>query len=270
MEHPELEQPENDNINVSLSPRKLLAVGLPIAFLLGGVAGYFFGTSQANAALAEEAAASAQSAAAPAANPAGEVPEDHPPISVAEQIEGLPRHEITLGHLDPVLGPEDAPILLIEFSDFECPFCQRHFQQVYPQLQSTYPDLIQYVFLDFPLTSIHPNAVPAAEASLCAFEQDAFWPFHDLLFEASQGFSRSAYESYAAELGLDLDAFAQCLDDGRYNEEVLADLEQGLEIGVSSTPTFFINGIGLVGAQPFDVFAEIIDYELERLGVEVN
>ena len=187
---------------------------------------------------------------------------------MGEQIEGLVRYELPIGEFDPATGPEDAPITLVEFSDFECPYCQRHFLEVYPRLQSEYGDQIRFVFKDYPLTSIHPNAVPAAEAALCAHEQGAFWPYHDLLFGGTEGFSRASYESYAASLGLDADAFTLCLDDGRYNEQVMADLNFGIETGVSSTPTFFINGIGLVGAQPFEVFAQIIDYELERLAAE--
>lgn len=267
-----MEQPENDTITFSLTPKFLISVVLPITFVVGAAVGYFYAQSQS--APEPEAAVSVPEAALPEGDTSSEQTADDSqpdaPQSVADQIEALPRHEINLEELDPILGPEDAPILIIEFSDFECPFCQRHFQEVYPRLQSTYPDQIRYAFLDFPLTGIHPNAFAAAEAALCAFEQDAFWPYHDLLFGGSLGFSRSSYESYANSLGLDAASFATCLDEERYSEEVRSDMELGFDIGVGSTPTFFINGIGLVGAQPFEVFSEIIDYELERVSAEEN
>jgi len=262
-----MEQKEENNISLNIPRNTLILILLPVVFLLGLGLGYVLWESPEDPAVAQEAVTIDEGASSDVSS-ALEAEVQAP--SVAEQIESLPRHQVSLDDLDPFNGPADAPIVIVEFSDFECPFCQRHFQEVYPQLQSSYPDQIKYYFLDFPLTSIHPNAVPAAEASLCALEQDAFWPFHDLLFGGSLNLGRASYESYASSLGLDIDAFTVCLDDGRYNEEVMADLQQGVEIGVSSTPTFFINGIGLVGAQPFEVFAQIIDYELERVEGEAN
>ncbi len=115
-------------------------------------------------------------------------------VSIAEQIANIDRYEIDIAAHDPVFGPENAPVTIIEFSDFECPFCLRHFQETYPRLLENYEGQIRYIFKDLPLTSIHPNAFPAAIAAQCAFEQDAFWPYHDLLFAGSLGLSSGAYE----------------------------------------------------------------------------
>ncbi len=163
---------------------------------------------------------------------------------------------------NPSLGAADAPITIIEFSDYECPFCTRWHAEVWPQLEEAYGDKIRLVYRDFPLYSIHPNAGEAAEAANCANEQGKFWQFHDLLFLASQGLGRQAYEAYAGEINLDLEAFKTCLDEKRYADEVTADYEFARQLGVQSTPTFFINGVALIGAQPFEVFQEVIDLEL--------
>ncbi len=163
---------------------------------------------------------------------------------------------------NPAIGPADAPITIIEFSDFECPFCTRWHQQVWPRLQEAYGDKIRLVYRDFPLYSIHPNAGPAAEAANCANEQGRFWEYHDLLFAAEQGLGREAYEAYATQLNLDLAQFKTCLDERRYESEVTADFEYARQLGIQSTPTFFINGVALIGAQPFEVFQEVIELEL--------
>ena len=264
---------DQDTLTLKVTRSQLIVIALPLVFLLGLALGYgIWGRAPAlvadsspienNAEIGQDSAPSDS-----AVSQSGDQEAVAPP-TVAEQIEALDRYELPIGEFDPFTGPEDAPITIVEFSDFECPFCQRHFQEVYPRLQSEYPDQIRYVYKDFPLTSIHPNSFSAAEAGLCALEQDFFWPFHDLVFGGSLGLSSEAYESYASSLGMDVDAFIVCVDEGRYSAEVEADMQIGIETGVSSTPTFFINGIGLVGAQPFEVFAQIIDYELERLSAE--
>lgn len=163
---------------------------------------------------------------------------------------------------DPVLGAADAPITIIEFSDYQCPFCKRWFDQVYFQLLETYGDQIRLVFRDLPLTNIHPEAQPAAEAANCAHEQGAFWDYHDRLFGAEEGLSSQAYLSYASQAGLDMARFEQCVAERRYQAEVEADLAYAVNLGVNSTPTFFINGIPIIGAQGFEVFQYVIDKEL--------
>ena len=192
-----------------------------------------------------------------------EKPQSSAPASdLASQIEGLPRHEVPIEADDPVLGAEDAPITIIEFADFQCPYCQQHALETYPRLVADYGDQIRFVYKDFPITSIHPNAYPAALAAQCALEQNAFWEYHDLLFGGGLGLGRDSYLAYAGDLRLDVAEFTACFDEERYAEAVQADYNFGVELGISSTPTFIINGIALVGAQPYSVFAQIIDYEL--------
>jgi protein-disulfide isomerase len=160
---------------------------------------------------------------------------------------------------DPALGPEDAPIVIVEFSDFRCPYCQRFHEDTFPALMEAYPDQIRFVYRDFPVV----GGVEAAQASECADEQDAFWEYHDLLFSGGLELSTSAYLSYAEDLGLDMDEFNACMDEERYADEVEADARYAASLGANGTPTFFINGIPLVGAQPLENFQQIIDAVLE-------
>jgi protein-disulfide isomerase len=161
----------------------------------------------------------------------------------------------------PSLGPADAPITIVEFGDFECPFCREWQQQTYQPLFAAYPGKIRFVFRDFPLTSIHPDAEPAAEAAQCANEQNAFWPFHDKLFSSSN-LGDAVYQQYAQELGLNMDQFNQCYSSHKYQQAIQNDSNFAVNLGVNSTPTFFINGLAVIGAQPIDVFKQIIDKEL--------
>jgi protein-disulfide isomerase len=183
---------------------------------------------------------------------------------IASQLATITRYDVQISADDPVLGDEDAPITIVEFADFQCPFCIRHFQEVYPQLVAQYGDQIRFVYKDYPLSTLHPDAYSAALAAQCAKEQGKFWEYHDLLFGGTQGLGREAYDAYAAQLGLDVAAMNACMDEDRYGDAVQADYTEGAGLGVNSTPTFFVNGVAVVGAQPFALFAEIIDYELER------
>ncbi len=163
---------------------------------------------------------------------------------------------------DPSIGPEGAPITLVEFSDYQCPYCESWYQDVYSRLLTDYKDKIRFVYRDFPLYSIHPEAQPAAEAANCAGEQNAYWQFHDALFGGKNRLGAAAYTQYASELGLNVDQFNQCVSEHRYKSEVDADFNFASNLGVSSTPTFFLNGMAVVGAQPYDVFKQLIDKEL--------
>lgn len=223
---------------VAPAPRRfpLLAVLIPVAFVLGLGVGYLFWGRD----VAPNPAAAAQVEQAP---------------------QEIKRYPVPVDD-DPSLGPQDARITIIEFSDFECPFCTRWHQEVWPQLQEKYPDDVRLVYRDFPLTSIHGNAASAAEAANCAGEQDAYWQYHDKLFKAESGLGASAYIQYASELGLDTAALEECLSSRRYQDEVEGDYNYAANLGVRSTPTFFLNGIPLVGAQPFEVFDEVISKEL--------
>ncbi|MAG18296.1 MAG: hypothetical protein CL944_02380 [Candidatus Diapherotrites archaeon] len=160
-------------------------------------------------------------------------------------------------------GNADAPITIVEFSDFECPFCGRFYTDTLGQLREKYVETgkVKIIFRDFPL-SFHPEATPAAEASECAADQGKFWEFHDLIFENQTTMSAASYKQWAADLGLDTEQFNSCVDDGTHAAEVRADFAAGQAAGVSGTPTFFINGQKVVGAQPFSVFEQIIEAEL--------
>jgi protein-disulfide isomerase len=158
---------------------------------------------------------------------------------------------------DPSIGPADAPITIVEFSDFQCPYCQKSVATL-KELRRLYGDKIRVVYRDYPGPN-HAQAVPAAEAAQCAGDQGKFWEFHDLLFARQTRETGWDYEAIARELGLQASEFSACLRTGRYREEVKKDLEDGLALGIASTPTFFINGRPLVGAQPIAEFSRLID-----------
>jgi protein-disulfide isomerase len=188
------------------------------------------------------------------------------PTPARESLAGLPttptdgpRMNVSVDD-DPAIGPVDAPITIVEFSDFNCPYCQRFQQQTFQPLLDAFPDQIRFVYRDFPITS--QDSFYAAQAAECAGDQDAYWEYHDALFSGVHGLGNSAYRQYAEELGLDADALMACVDEGRYAEEVQADAQDASSLGVSGTPTFFINGIPMVGAQPLSRFTQVIDAEL--------
>jgi protein-disulfide isomerase len=176
--------------------------------------------------------------------------------------EELPRLDVTIDEDDPIWGSKDAPITIVEFSDYECPFCEKWYQETLSPLMQEYPDQIRFVYKDFPLAGIHSEAVNAAVAANCAGEQDAYWAYHNALFDRKYGLGTDAYAQYASDLGLDEKAFAECMVEQRYKDEVMADYEYASGLGVQSTPTFFLNGIPIVGAQPYDFFKQVVDLEL--------
>jgi protein-disulfide isomerase len=158
-------------------------------------------------------------------------------------------------------GPATAPVTIVEFSDFQCPYCKRAASTV-NEISKKYGDKVSIVFKDLPL-SIHPQARPAAEAARCAGDQGKFWEYHDALF-AEASFSGETWMKLAGELKLDAAQFKQCLDSGKHKAAVQADEKQAMELGVESTPAFFINGVAVTGAQPIEEFAKVIDRELAR------
>jgi protein-disulfide isomerase len=179
-------------------------------------------------------------------------------VSVTISLEP-PRQKVDVaGH--PSKGPKDAPIELIEFSDFQCPFCQRANPTV-EQVLKTYGDRIHFVYRHFPLPN-HPNARPAAEAAACAEEQGRFWQFHDELFSNPGKLTDPDLKAHAVTAGLEASRFNACVDGHRFKNEVDKDVKEGNEAGVSGTPAFFINGRALEGAQPFEAFKRVIDEEL--------
>ena len=220
-------------------------VALLVAFGLGLGTGYLVWGKNAPTAAGPAAAAQAP-AAAQAATPSG-------PQKVT-------RYDIPIDG-QPALGPADAPITLVAFSDNECPFCLKWYTETWPLIQQNYGDRVRLVFRDFPLPN-HPNAQPAAEAAACAFEQGKYWEFQDLIFNNTGILGDATYLKFAQQIGLDEAAFKTCYEEGRYRDAVTADRDWASELGVSSTPTFFINGIALVGAQPYETFQQVIEMEL--------
>ena len=161
-------------------------------------------------------------------------------------------------------GEPDAAVTIVEFSDFECPFCVR-VQPTLERVMEQYAGRVRLVYRHFPLTSIHPQAWKAAEASLCAGEQDRFWEYHDVLFAEQHAMTVPDLKEKARRIGLAGAEFDACLDSGRHSEAVRKDLLAGTAAGVSGTPAFFVNGRFLSGAVPYDHFAELIDDEVARM-----
>jgi protein-disulfide isomerase len=170
-----------------------------------------------------------------------------------------PRVEVkSAGH--PEIGGKDAPVTIVEFSDFQCPFCGRA-EPTLKQVREKYGDKIRLVYLDFPL-GMHDHAIDAASAGHCAGEQGKFWEFHDAMFADQKKLAPADLKADAKKLGLDTAKFDDCLDKGKYKGAIEADMAQGRDLGVDGTPAFFINGRPLTGAQPFDKFQTTINEEL--------
>jgi protein-disulfide isomerase len=163
------------------------------------------------------------------------------------------------GH--PSTGPSDAPITIVEFSDFECPYCSRLAKTI-KKVADDYSDSVKLVFRQFPLRRIHKNAQKAAEAALCAADQGKFWEMHDLLFEDQKALNVPELKEKASSLGLEREEFDQCLDSSKHAEAIDKDLYDGVRVGVSGTPALFINGRPLSGQVPYESLAKIVEEEL--------
>ncbi len=169
----------------------------------------------------------------------------------------------------PSRGSASAEVTLVEFSDFQCTYC-RALHGTLQQILKNYPDTVRIVFRNYPLDSIHSDAQKAAEAALCAGEQERFWEMHDAIFEDQGNLKSEQLKARAADLGLDAEAFSTCLDSGRQAGAVRRDLKEGAALGVNGTPAIFINGRFLSGARPYTELAKIIDEELERGSMAVT
>ncbi len=167
---------------------------------------------------------------------------------------------------DPVLGNKDAKVTFIEFSDFECPFCVKFSLTTMPDIKKNYVDTgkIKVTFLNFPLENIHENSLDAAKASECAYKQGKFWEMHDMMFEKSPKLSLVDLRNYAEDIGLDLPKFDECMASSAVLEDIAKDVASASDAGVSGTPAFFINGRFVSGAQPYEVFQQIIEQELAK------
>lgn len=212
------------------------AILAPLAFVTGLAVGYLaWGRSSAEPVVQ---AAPVAAATAPATNTRIEVETDD----------------------DPVLGPDSAPITIVEFSDFNCPFCRSFHQETFAELLEAYPGQIRFVYRDYPITT--QESFVAAQASECADDQGRYWEFHDALFSGRRELGMDAYRAYAEDIGLDADELIECVEEGRFAEEVQLDARYAAALGVTGTPTFFINGVPLVGAQPLNRFTQVIENEL--------
>ena len=174
---------------------------------------------------------------------------------------------------DPVLGNANAKVTIIEFGDYQCPSCRLFWREIEPRLKKEYVDTgkVKLVFRDFPIKEIHPDATAAAMAAQCAADQGKYWEYHDRIFrEQDKGtadvvrFKAADLKKWGAAIRLDAAAFNACVDSARYQDEVAKDYADGIAVGIQGTPTFFINGRFVGGAQSFPVFKKIIDEELAR------
>ncbi len=194
--------------------------------------------------------------------------------AIAEYYEGLKKEmniemllppyeppKVAVAAVGPTRGPTNAPVTIVEFSDYECPFCVRA-EPTVKDLLAKYPGKIKLVYRDYPLP-MHPRAPKAAEAAHCAGDQGKYWEMHDKLFAPGTKLEVADLKAHAREVGLDGDKFDKCLDSGTKAKDVDANKKAGDEAGVSGTPAFFINGRPLSGAQPLEAFSAIVDQELK-------
>lgn len=159
---------------------------------------------------------------------------------------------------DPVLGSADAKLTIVEFADFGCPFSEQE-SYVVEAIAKKYPNDVRVIYRDFPLIDLHPGADLAAEAGECAGDQSKFWEYHDVLYRNSGEFTAEVLADYAGQVGLNVNVFKNCLESGKYTQEVAQDLADGVAAGVTGTPTFYLNGEKIEGAVPFSTFSDIVD-----------
>jgi protein-disulfide isomerase len=261
----EINQSNNEKISVKKSTFNGLVIGL---IILVGVAAFFAGsyTTNLNSSQISEEDLDKALAKLELKLLQNKLPTQQPSAPVKISIDD-----------DPIIGDPDAPITIVEFSDFQCPFCARFNAQTLPLILEEYIEQgkVKLVFRDFPIQSIHPNALPASVAAECANEQDKFKEMHDVLFEKQNEWNKvetsealSFFVQYATDMQLDQDTFESCLSSGKYIEEIKNDLDDGRDYGVSGTPGFFVGNdeigyVELKGAQPFESFKKIIDAQLD-------
>jgi protein-disulfide isomerase len=175
----------------------------------------------------------------------------------------LERPKVQVAADGPSKGPADAAVTIIEFSDFQCPFCSRAVP-ILDDLMKRYPNDVRIVYRHMPLDQIHPRSRAAAEASMCAEEQNGFWAFHDLLFANAKTLEDEDLKRFAAEANLDVPAWEECVSSGKFKSKVDADVEAARGIGVTGTPAFVINGVLLSGARPVEEFVPVIEAALKQ------
>jgi protein-disulfide isomerase len=185
------------------------------------------------------------------------------PSAAGGEAPAAPPKKVDVGNA-PVRGPKNAPITVVLFSDFQCPFCGR-VEPAIAELEKLYPGKVRVAWKNFPL-SFHSNAKPAAEAALAANEQGKFWKMHEILFKNQSALSAADLEKYAKEIGLDMTKYKAAIDSHKFAAAIEADMKQGSSLGVSGTPAAFVNGQLVSGAQPVEAFKKIVDAELAKRG----
>jgi protein-disulfide isomerase len=163
----------------------------------------------------------------------------------------------------PSRGAADAPVTIVAFSDFQCPYCATLFSTL-KEIEKNYKDQVRIVYLQFPLSQIHPYAEKAAEASLCANEQNQYWQMHDAMFADQAKLGVDQLRQKAEKLSLDMAAFDACLDSSKYASAIRADIAEGVKAGVKGTPAFFVNGRFYSGSLPYDEIRKVVEEELHR------
>jgi protein-disulfide isomerase len=238
---------ENEKNNSKNSSQNFLAISILIAaFLISGSILYSKNVKQDNSQLAQVGQ-----------NPTPSAPSTPTPANLSEVL------KITKD--DVILGDPNAPITMIEYSDYQCPFCKRFFDESEAILRKEYIEggKVKMIYRDFPLPG-HPYAMPSAEAANCAKDQGKFWAYHDLIFKNQNNLATIDYLKLAEELKMNVQEFKNCLDSNKYTQKIQNDYNSASSIGVNGTPTFFINGKQVVGAQPYSVFKNIIEQELNK------
>ena len=227
------------------------AVIAVVCLLLGGVVGMVAYERVAQNNLAETQALIDKSVAAAVAA----LPKD----AAAVQVDPNARKDVAIENR-PSLGPRDAPVVMVEFGDFHCTYCKHFHDETITPLLQNYGNKVLFVFRDYPI--LGPDSTQAALAAECAYDQDAFWGFHDRLFADPTELTRPQFIKYAQDLKLNMDVFTPCYDKATHQTEISKDYNDATALGVGATPTFFINGKILLGAQPYATFAAAIDAEL--------
>jgi protein-disulfide isomerase len=204
-----------------------------------------------------------------ASNQAKNIKQDNPQLAqIGQNLAPTPANlseVLKITKDDVILGDPNAPITMIEYSDYQCPFCKRFFDESEVILRKEYIETgkVKMIYRDFPLPG-NPYAMPAAEAANCAKDQGKFWAYHDLIFKNQNNLATIDYLKLAEELKMNVQEFKNCLDSNKYTQKIQNDYNLGSSIGVNGTPTFFINGKQVVGAQPYSVFKNIIEQELNK------
>jgi len=179
--------------------------------------------------------------------------------------------ELEVKKTDNVIGDKDAPVTIIEYSDFQCPFCRTFYENAYQSIKSEYIDkgIVRLVYRHMPL-NFHAAAVPSAHAVECAAEQDKFWELHDAIFEnqtllgtGTVDYTQEDIRQWVLDIGVDASDFDKCMDSDKYVDKIKQDISDAARLGINGTPSFVINGRVIVGAQPFEAFRQVIEAELQ-------